>query len=78
MSPIEFTRRVEQVAAAADAAIDESDRRLKRLRATLNTQQHRVYNRRQRALKVPPMRAAELIREADLIESVIEQIRKAL
>lgn len=79
MTHAEFTRRIEEVCRAADAAIDETDARIERVRKVLNAQQHKVYQRRERAKRERrPIPKEKLEREADLIEAVIEAVRKVL
>ena len=74
----DFHRRLSAVADAATAEIDRYEQRLRRVRKELLAQELRAKIRRANAARVGQFRRADLLREAELIESVVRQIRKAM
>ena len=78
MTDQDYRRQLSSVADAAEAEIDRYEQQLTRIREELRAQSQRADRRRVRAKLVGHMREADLIREAELIESVVRQIRKAI
>ena len=73
-----YRRQLSSIADAAEAEMDRYEGKMRRIREELQAQSQRADRRRARAKLVRHMRKADLIREAELIESVVRQIRKAM
>ena len=78
MTNAEIHRHLEAVAASADAAIDECSARMSSIRKELTQQATRARKKREAAERSVGWKQSDLLREAELIESIVRQIRKAM
>lgn len=78
MTEHEYRRQLCAVADAAEIEIDMYLSMLAKIRKELSKQSERAVRRRARAKRVAHFTEDTLLREAEIIESVVRQIRKAM